>query len=448
MRGAALELVVLSKRLGPTVAVDHISLKIAPGTYCCLLGPSGCGKTSTLRMIAGHEAVSSGDIILGSSNISGMPPAKRGTAMMFQSYALFPHLSALDNVAFSLKMQGVAKAARHAKAIDMLRLVAMQDYAARLPSQLSGGQQQRVALARALITEPQILLLDEPLSALDPFLRNKVRAELKRLQKELGISFVHVTHSQDEAMALAELIVVMNHGRIEQQGSPHDIFSKPATEFVARFIGGHNILKTTAGLLALRSDRVKVGRVNALTVPAGGVAAIVRNLEYQGNARAAGTDSFWDYNEYAILPDFTARNYLEAFEGCADRLFSASTLKTYLTTLRISLIVWMITLVLGFTIAYFLAFHVRSLTGQTVLFLICTIPFWTSNVIRMISWIPLWLGLVVMLLTVLLSLLAGLAYRKRFAGAEALFFLVIASLIMPSIVVSLGIGLEFRHWDR
>ena len=181
-------------------------------------GPSGCGTTSTLRMIAGHEPVSSGDIILGSSNISGMPPAKPGTAMMFPSYALFPHLSALDNVAFSLKMQGVAKAARHAKAIDMLRLVAMQDYAARLPSQHSGGQQQRVALARALITEPQIRLLDEPLSALDPFLRIKVRAELKRLQKELDISFVHFTHSQDEAMALAELIVVMNCGRIEQQG--------------------------------------------------------------------------------------------------------------------------------------------------------------------------------------------------------------------------------------
>ena len=182
----------------------------------------------------------------------------------------------------------------------MLRLVAMQDYAARLPSQLSGGQQQRVALARALITEPQILLLDEPLSALDPFLRIKVRAELKRLQKELDISFVHVTHSQDEAMALAELIVVMNCGRIEQQGSPHDIFSKPATEFVARFIGGHNILKTNAGLLALRSDRVKVGRLNGQAVPAGSVAAIVRNLEYQGTHVQLALTS-------EIAPDLVAR---------------------------------------------------------------------------------------------------------------------------------------------
>jgi putative spermidine/putrescine transport system ATP-binding protein len=303
MRGAALELVALTKRFGPTVAVDHISLKIAPGSYCCLLGPSGCGKTSTLRMIAGHEPVSSGDIILAGTNISGMPPAKRRTAMMFQSYALFPHLSALDNVAFSLKMAGMAKAARHARALDMLRLVAMQDYAARLPSQLSGGQQQRVALARALITEPQILLLDEPLSALDPFLRIKVRAELKRLQKELGISFVHVTHSQDEAMALADLIVVMNLGRIEQQGSPQQIFTKPATEFVARFIGGHNIITTTGGVLALRSDRIRVGRLNGQAPPAGGLAATVRNLEYQGTHVQLGLTSELAPDLVACVPE-------------------------------------------------------------------------------------------------------------------------------------------------
>jgi putative spermidine/putrescine transport system ATP-binding protein len=164
----------------------------------------------------------------------------------------------------------------------MLRLVAMDDYAARLPAQLSGGQQQRIALARALITEPQILLLDEPLSALDPFLRVKVRAELKRLQKELGISFVHVTHSQDEAMALADLIVVMKSGLIEQVGTPHDIFTKPATEFVARFMGGHNIIKSPAGLIAVRADKLKLGRLNGQGVPAGAVAATVRDVEYQG----------------------------------------------------------------------------------------------------------------------------------------------------------------------
>ena len=193
--GATLELVGLTKRYGNTVAVDAIDLAIPKGSYCCLLGPSGCGKTTTLRMIAGHEAVSAGDIRLGASVITDLPPARRGTAMMFQSYALFPHLNVLDNVAFALKMRGVDKPARHAAARELLDLVAMTEYAARLPAQLSGGQQQRVALARALITEPQILLLDEPLSALDPFLRIRMRAELRRLQMQLGISFIHVTHS-------------------------------------------------------------------------------------------------------------------------------------------------------------------------------------------------------------------------------------------------------------
>jgi putative spermidine/putrescine transport system ATP-binding protein len=282
MRGAALELIALTKAYGATVAVDRIDLKIAPGTYCCLLGPSGCGKTSTLRMIAGHEVATAGDIILGGANVTGQPPAKRGTAMMFQSYALFPHLTSLDNVAFSLKMEGVDKPTRHAKAHEMLRLVAMDDYAARLPAQLSGGQQQRVALARALITEPQILLLDEPLSALDPFLRIKVRAELKRLQKELGISFVHVTHSQDEAMALADLIVVMKSGLIEQVGTPHTIFTKPATEFVARFMGGHNIIKGPSGLIAVRADKLRLARLNGAALSDGAVAATVRDVEYQG----------------------------------------------------------------------------------------------------------------------------------------------------------------------
>jgi len=177
-KAAALELVQLSKVYGNVTAVDAVNLKIPAGSYCCLLGPSGCGKTSTLRMIAGHESVSSGDIIVGPRNVTDLPPAHRSTAMMFQSYALFPHLSVLDNVAFALKMRGVAKVERHAEAKKLLELVDMQAYAARLPPQLSGGQQQRVALARALITSPQILLLDEPLSALDPFLRLRMRTEL------------------------------------------------------------------------------------------------------------------------------------------------------------------------------------------------------------------------------------------------------------------------------
>ena len=237
-----IELVALTKRYGGAVAVDAINLKIPAGSYCCLLGPSGCGKTTTLRMIAGHEEASEGDVILGAENITHLPPAARGTAMMFQSYALFPHLDCTDNVAFSLKMRGVDKDTRRARALELLKRVQMEPYAERLPAQLSGGQQQRVALARALITDPQVLLLDEPLSALDPFLRIKMREELKALQTRLGISFIHVTHSQDEAMALADLVVVMNQGKIEQAGTAREVFNKPASAFVAKFIGGHNVM--------------------------------------------------------------------------------------------------------------------------------------------------------------------------------------------------------------
>ncbi|WP_341676496.1 ABC transporter ATP-binding protein [Niveibacterium sp. SC-1] len=278
---ADLELVKLSKRYGQTTAVDAIDLRIPAGSYCCLLGPSGCGKTSTLRMIAGHEMVSDGDILLGHRNITVLPPADRGTAMMFQSYALFPHLSALDNVAFSLKMRGVGKPERHKRAHELLELVAMTPYAQRKPSELSGGQQQRVALARALITEPRVLLLDEPLSALDPFLRIRMRAELKRWQHELGFTFIHVTHSQEEAMALADQVVVMNAGRIEQVAPPHEVFNAPATEFVARFMGGHNVLRRDGEAIALRADRTRLSRS-----PQGdglSLQARVEGVEYQGS---------------------------------------------------------------------------------------------------------------------------------------------------------------------
>ncbi len=260
-----IELVAVTKRFGDAVAVDNVSLRIPAGSYCCLLGPSGCGKTTTLRMIAGHEEATDGDIILGNENITHLPPASRGTAMMFQSYALFPHLDCTDNVAFSLRMRGVDKDTRRARALDMLKRVQMEPFAGRLPAQLSGGQQQRVALARALITDPQVLLLDEPLSALDPFLRIRMREELKSLQTRLGISFIHVTHSQDEAMALADLVVVMNHGKIEQAATAREVFNKPASAFVARFIGGHNVLPAAvarargeAAFVAIRADRMSV----------------------------------------------------------------------------------------------------------------------------------------------------------------------------------------------
>ena len=282
MSTADLELVSLSKRYGSTMAVDAIDLRIAAGRYCCLLGPSGCGKTTTLRMIAGHERASDGDIVLGARNITGLPAAARGTAMMFQSYALFPHLSALDNVAFSLKMRGVDKATRQRRAAELLERVSLGALAQRKPAELSGGQQQRVALARALITEPKVLLLDEPLSALDPFLRVRMRAELKAWQKSLQMTFVHVTHSQEEAMALADQVVVMNHGRIEQDADPHRLFNAPRSEFVARFIGGHNVIPCDRGLAAVRTDRTRLSRA---PLPAGATTlpATVRGVEYQGS---------------------------------------------------------------------------------------------------------------------------------------------------------------------
>ena len=308
-KAAEIDIASVSKIYGKTTAVDAISLKIPAGSYCCLLGPSGCGKTSTLRMIAGHESVSIGDIVLGKDVVTHLPPAKRGTAMMFQSYALFPHLDLVDNVAFSLKMAGVDKQTRRAKAMDMLKLMQMDAYASRRPAQLSGGQQQRVALARALITDPEALLLDEPLSALDPFLKIRMRAELKKLQKSLGITFVHVTHSQEEAMALADIVVVMNDGRIEQAASPREVFERPATAFVARFMGDHNVISGRAigsanGLVtfdvvgggtfsasgepkpvgadvdaAIRTDHVRIGES---PVKGLGFTGIVSNIEYRG----------------------------------------------------------------------------------------------------------------------------------------------------------------------
>jgi len=233
-RPGEVELVDCTKLFGETLAVNGINLRIPAGTYCCLLGPSGCGKTTILRMIAGHETPTAGEVKIDGENVVGLPPVRRGTSMMFQDYALFPHLTCLDNVAFSLKMSGVAKAERRERAREML--------AERMPAQVSGGQQQRIALARALITNPRVLLLDEPLSALDEFLRLQMRGELRRMQHDLGITFIHVTHTQQEAIALADLVVVMDQGNIEQAASARDVYAVPFTAYVARFMGGQNVL--------------------------------------------------------------------------------------------------------------------------------------------------------------------------------------------------------------
>ncbi|SFI33201.1 ABC transporter ATP-binding protein [Jannaschia pohangensis] len=309
---ADLELVSVTKRYGKTVAVNAVSHHFRPGSYTCLLGPSGCGKSSTLRMIAGHESVSDGSILLGARDISNLPPAKRGTAMMFQNYALFPHLSVTENVAFSLKMKGVDAPTRRKAAGEMLELVDLTPLGDRLPDQLSGGQQQRVALARALITRPQVLLLDEPLSALDPFLRIRMRAELRKLQQELGISFLHVTHGQDEALALADEIVVMNNAVIEQAGPARQVFNAPRTEFVARFMGGHNVLALTEGHFAIRTDAIGLAPATA-----GKLDAQITAVEYQGTHVSVTARTIGDQDVTALVAE---RAFFEHPNNPGDRV--------------------------------------------------------------------------------------------------------------------------------
>ncbi len=277
MAAPHLELVNVSKQYADTPAVRGVNLGVNEGAYVCILGPSGCGKSTLLRMVAGHETVSDGDIVLAGQNITTLNPAQRGTAMMFQSYALFPHLSVRDNVAFPLRMRGVDQADRLTQADDMLERVQLGSLSNRFPAQLSGGQQQRVALARAMITTPRVLLLDEPLSALDPFLRVQIRSELRQLQRDLGITFVHVTHSQDEALALADQVVVMNDGEIQQSSTAFDVFNKPRSEFVAKFIGGHNVLSLGDRRVSIRSDRMSISRQAR-----DGLFATVVDIEFQG----------------------------------------------------------------------------------------------------------------------------------------------------------------------
>src|ERR1700729_4379494 len=238
-----IELAGLTKSYdGVHTVVQGVNLKIPDGAYCCFLGPSGCGKTTILRMIAGHEDPTDGEILIGGENVVGLPPVARGTAMMFQSYALFPHLSVRDNIAFALRIRGLSKKERNKQTDAMIEKVRLTELADRLPAQLSGGQQQRVALARAAITEPRVLLLDEPLSALDEQLRVRMRLELQRMQRDLGITFVHVTHSQLEAIALADLVVVMEKGKIRQAGAARDVYDSPNDRYVAEFLGGQNVL--------------------------------------------------------------------------------------------------------------------------------------------------------------------------------------------------------------
>ncbi len=239
--GADLTLTSVTKRFGSFTAVDDLDLVVDQGRFFALLGPSGCGKTTTLRMVAGLEEPTSGTITISGQDISRLKPYKRPVNTVFQNYALFPHLDVTENVAFGLRRRGVRDVTKRVQ--DMLELVELEGFGKRRPTQLSGGQQQRVALARALINRPQVLLLDEPLGALDLKLRRQMQIELKRIQTEVGITFVHVTHDQEEAMTMADTIAVMNHGVIEQLGAPAELYDAPATTFVSNFLGQSNLVK-------------------------------------------------------------------------------------------------------------------------------------------------------------------------------------------------------------
>jgi spermidine/putrescine transport system ATP-binding protein len=242
---ADIELEAVTKRFGDTVAVDALDLAIPKGTFFALLGPSGCGKTTTLRMIGGFEDPTEGRIRLAGEDVTDVPPFKRDVNTVFQSYALFPHLDVRRNVGFGLERRKVAKDDARGRVADMLELTQLTGLESRKPGQLSGGQQQRVALARALVNRPQALLLDEPLGALDLRLRKQLQIELKRIHDEVGLTFVHVTHDQEEAMTMADEIAVMNEGRIEQRGSATELYEQPATEFVAGFLGVSNLVDAT-----------------------------------------------------------------------------------------------------------------------------------------------------------------------------------------------------------
>ena len=265
----------LTKHFGSFTALDDVSLDVFAREFVVFLGPSGCGKTTLLRAIAGLDIQTSGSIHQGGRDVSMLPPAERDFGIVFQSYALFPNLSVVDNVGYGLISRGASKTQIRTRVTELLTLVGLPDAGPKYPSQLSGGQQQRVALARALAISPGLLLLDEPLSALDARVRQHLRQELKELQRKLGITTIMVTHDQEEALALADRIVVMNHGVIDQVGSPTEIYRKPASPFVADFVGTMNFLKgavSDAGMVAIGGRRFRVDNLNGLTP---GTAALV-----------------------------------------------------------------------------------------------------------------------------------------------------------------------------
>ena len=273
--GVEVRLENLRRHYGAVVALDDLSLTIAPGELVALLGPSGCGKTTALRLLAGLEDADGGRVVIGGEDVTGLPANRRNIGMVFQAYSLFPHMVAWENVAFGLQMRGVGLAERKKRAIDVLELVGLSRFANRYASQMSGGQQQRVALARALAISPQVLLLDEPLSALDAKVRSRLRDEIRRIQLEVGITTLFVTHDQEEALAIADRVGVMQSGRLEQLGPPMTVYSRPATPFVADFVGLTNRIQGTVSRGSVDVRGATIPLVDP-SVPDGPATALVR----------------------------------------------------------------------------------------------------------------------------------------------------------------------------
>ncbi|MBB2752026.1 UNVERIFIED_ORG: putative spermidine/putrescine transport system ATP-binding protein [Rhizobium aethiopicum] len=280
----------VSRHFGQVRAVDGVDLEIAPGEFFAMLGPSGSGKTTCLRLIAGFEQPSAGHIQIFGETADGIPPYRRNVNTVFQDYALFPHLNILDNVAYGLMVKGVGKAERMKAAGDALDLVKLPGYGARRPGQLSGGQRQRVALARALVNKPKVLLLDEPLGALDLKLREQMQEELKSLQRALGITFVFVTHDQGEALSMADRVAVFNNGNIVQEGTPQDIYRRPKTRFVADFVGSSNVIAPELMAALGGEKRWASLRPEAIRLASDGVEATIENSSFLGAATRLSVD--------------------------------------------------------------------------------------------------------------------------------------------------------------
>ncbi|MGO3986165.1 ABC transporter ATP-binding protein [Pseudomonas sp. SAS7] len=287
----AVQFTQVSRTFGEVKAVDQVSIDIIDGEFFSMLGPSGSGKTTCLRLIAGFEQPTSGSIRIHGVEAAGVPPYQRDVNTVFQDYALFPHMNVLDNIAYGLKVKGVAKAERHSRAEEALAMVALAGYGARKPAQLSGGQRQRVALARALVNRPRVLLLDEPLGALDLKLREQMQGELKKLQRQLGITFIFVTHDQTEALSMSDRVAVFNRGRIEQVDTPRNLYMKPATTFVAEFVGTSNVvrgelakqLNGSPAPFSIRPEHIRMGEP-VVTSHEVQVSGLLRDVQYQGSA--------------------------------------------------------------------------------------------------------------------------------------------------------------------